>query len=89
MFNTLRTAFRRKLLAFIAAPLLMGTVSAAAPAPNAHAAAADQVTFMETYYSSAAQTQVVGYGYWYCDGDFILTGYQTPYAQYKFIAYCP
>ena len=84
------TTLRRKLLAIVAAPMLMAAFSAAAPAPRVHASAADQITSKETYYSSASYSQVVGYGYWYCDGDFIMvSGYQTSYAKHKFIAPCP
>jgi hypothetical protein len=86
MSNTLRTAFRRKLLAFASTPLLLGSVAATA-IPTA---AADQVYYKETFYSTAAQTTVVGIGYGYCDGDYIMaSGYQTQYVKYKFIAPCP
>lgn len=80
MINTLRS----KLMALVAAPMLLGSATAAAPVT------ADQVTYKETFYSSGSYSQVVGYGYWYCDGDYILvSGYETGYSKIKFIAACP
>jgi hypothetical protein len=85
MSDTLRKAFRRKLLAFAAPPMLLGSVAA-----TALPTAADQIFYKETFYSTAAQTTVVGIGYGYCDGDYIMySGYQTQYVKYKFIAPCP
>lgn len=84
MSNTLRTVLRRKLVALVAAPMLLVSTTAAAPV------AADQITYKETFYSTAAQTTIVGVGYGYCDGDYIMSsGYQTQYVKYKFIAPCP
>lgn len=86
MFNTLRTTLNRKLIAIAAAPMLLGSVAAAA-FPTAEA---DQIFYKETFYSTAAQTTIVGVGYGYCDGDYIMhSGYQTAYVKYKFIAPCP
>ena len=62
MPNTLRTV-RRKLLAVLAAPLLLGSVIAAAPSPAAAPAASTanpQVVYKETFYSDATYTQAVG-----------------------------
>lgn len=80
------TTLRSKILAVAATPMLLGSLAAAAlPAP-----AADQITYKETFYSSAAQTTIVGVGHGYCDGDYIMSsGYQTQYVKYKFIAPCP
>lgn len=75
------TTLRRKLLAIAVAPMLLASASAAATA--------DQVTGKYTFYSSASQTQVVGYALEYCDGDYIVTsGYETGYYRWKFIAPC-
>lgn len=86
MSATPRTTLDRKLLAIVAAPLLLGSLTAAAIPTEA----ADQITYKETFYSTAAQTTIVGVGDGYCDGDYIMSsGYQTPYVKYKFIAPCP
>jgi hypothetical protein len=85
MSSTLRSTLRRKVVALLAAPMLLATATAAAPV----GAAADQITYKETFYSSATYSTVVGYGFWYCDGDFIqVSGYQTEYSKIKFIAAC-
>lgn len=85
MPNMLR-AVRRRVLAVLAAPLLLGTATAAAPASPS----ADQITAKETYYSSGSYTTIVGSAYRYCDGDLIMiSGYETEYVRYKFIAACP
>lgn len=90
MSNPLRTTLRRKVAALLAAPLLLGTVTAAATPRESTVAVADQVTYKETFYSDSTYSTVVGYGYWYCDGDFIMvSGYQTAYSTLKFIAACP
>lgn len=82
MSATLRPALRRKLLAIVAAPLLLAGTSAAATA--------DQVTGKYTFYSSASYSQVVGYAFEYCDNDYIVaSGYETAYSKWKFIAPCP
>lgn len=86
MSATSRTTLRRKLAAIAAAPMLFGSLAAA----PLSAPAADQITYKETFYSTAAQTTVVGVGWGYCDGDYIMaSGYQTQYVKYKFIAPCP
>lgn len=84
------TQLRRRFVTLLVAPLLLGALSAAAPAPAIHAVAADQLYYKETFYSNATYSQVVGVGYGYCDGDYIMySGYQTAYSKYKFIAPCP
>lgn len=88
MSNTLR----RRLAAAIVAPMLLATVSAAAPLPvaNVHAEAADRVAYKDTYYSNASHTTIVGVGYGYCDGDYIMSsGYQTSYYTTKYYPPCP
>lgn len=83
MPNTLR-AIRLKVLAVVAAPLLLGSTTAAAPpalaAPRAEAADS-QVVFKATYYADASYSQAVGEGYGDCDGNIVYMewGYQTSY----------
>lgn len=92
MRNTLRTSLRRKLVAALAAPVLLCSVSAASPAPDAEirASAADQVAYKDTYYSNSSYSTVVGIGYGYCDGDYIMSsGYQTSYFTTKYYPPCP
>lgn len=83
---------RRTLLAVLAAPILLASVTAAAPLATArvHAAAADRVAYKDTFYSSSSHTTVVGTAYGYCDGDYIVaTGYETPYFTTKYYPPCP
>jgi hypothetical protein len=88
MSNTLRTGIRRKLVAVLVAPLLLGTVSAAAPA--ASAAEADLLYYTEKFYSDASKTVQVGAGNGYCDGDYIMkSGYQTAYSTITYRTQCP
>jgi hypothetical protein len=87
MSNTLRSLFRRKLLALVAVPMLVAA-AAAAPAPSE--GAADVIAYKHTFYSNATYTQVVGYAFGYCDGDYIVwSGYETDYYRYKFMGQCP
>jgi hypothetical protein len=86
MSTRLRPALRRKLLALLAAPLLAGAVSAAAPlrAADVRAEVSD-VAYQQTFYSDGSRTQVVGVGYGYCDGSFSMDwGYQTSYWTRRF-----
>lgn len=92
MLDALRTSLRRKLLAALAAPLLLASVSAAAPnvTAEAHAAAADRVAYKDTFYSNSSYTTIVGTAYGYCDGDYIqATGYATAYFTTKYFPPCP
>ncbi|HST59030.1 MAG TPA: hypothetical protein VLK84_10085 [Longimicrobium sp.] len=85
MQNTLRTTFRRKLIAVAAAPLLLGSVSAAAPLNSA-----DLQWYSEGFFSNATFTTKVGHGIGYCDGDYIMTsGYQTSYSRIRYLTECP
>lgn len=84
MYDTLRPALRRKLLAIVAAPLLLGSVSAAAPAK------ADLQWYSEGFFTSPSFTTKVGHGIGYCDGDYIMTsGYQTAYSRVRYLTECP
>lgn len=81
MTNTLR----RRIVAVLATPLLLGSVTAAAPSPAAAPAASTanpQVVYKETFYSDATYTQAVGEGYGDCDGNLVYMdwGYQTRYS---------
>ena len=88
MFNPLRIALRGKLLALIAAPMLLASATAAAPAPTE--GAADIIAYKHTFYSDATYSQVVGYAFGYCDGDYIVwSGYETDYYRYRFMGQCP
>lgn len=73
----------RKLLALMAAPLLAGSVSAAAPLPlstlPAEVEAHGDLDHKQTFYFDAAKTQYAGTAYYYCDGDYVLRGYETAY----------
>lgn len=76
MTNALRTA-RRKVMAVLAAPMLLGTVSAAAPLG---AAPVDgQLDHKQTFYTDPAKTVYAGTAYYYCDGHYVLKGYETEY----------
>lgn len=84
MSNTLLTSLRRKLLALVAAPLLLAAATAAAPST------ADTIAYKHTFYSDATYTQQVGYAFGYCDGDYIVwSGYETDYYRYRFMGQCP
>ena len=79
---------RRKLLAFVAAPLLLGSVSAAAPLQRT--ADADLLYYNEKFYSDASHTVQVGAANGFCDGDYIWRwGYSTPYSQIVYRNNCP
>lgn len=81
MPNTLR----RKLLAVFAAPLLLGTASAAAPAREA-----DLQWYTEGFFTNASFTTKVGSGIGYCDGDYVMvSGYQTAYSRIRYLTECP
>jgi|GEM_PF-4803141 len=86
MSHTLRPAFRRKLLALLAAPLLAGSASAAAALPAADVLVeVSDVAYQQTFYSDGSRTVVVGVGYGYCDGSFAMDwGYQTAYWTRRF-----
>lgn len=77
-------SLRNKLLAIAAAPLLLGSLSAAAPSD------ADLQWYSEGFFSNATFTTKVGHGIGYCDGDYIMTsGYQTPYSRIRYLTECP
>ncbi|HEX5869850.1 MAG TPA: hypothetical protein VFY65_05535 [Longimicrobium sp.] len=84
----LRNPLRHKLLAAMSAPLLLGSLSAAAPIPRA--ADADVLYYNEKFYSNATYTVQVGAANAYCDGDYIMkSGYATAYSQIVYRNQCP
>lgn len=84
MYNALRTAFRRKVAAVLVAPLLLGSLSAAAPAP------ADLQWYTEGFFTNATFSTKVGSGIGYCDGDYVMvSGYQTAYSRIRYLTECP
>lgn len=85
MLSTLSTTLRRRVVAVFAAPLLLGSMSAAAPARGADAHG--QLDHKQTFYSDATKTVQVGYTVYYCDGDYFSSGYETAY--YTFYNYMP
>lgn len=87
--NTLRTAFRRKLLAIVATPLLLlGSASAATPLEPA--VDADVLHYSEQFFSDATYTAKVGAGSGYCDGDYVWRwGYSTAHSQIVYRNDCP
>jgi len=88
MSNAFRTTLCRKAAAFLAAPMLLGSVSAAAPLPRA--ADADILYYTEQFYSDASHTVKVGAGNGYCDGDYIMkSGYATAYSTVVYRNQCP
>jgi hypothetical protein len=79
---------RRTLLAAVAAPLLLGSLSAAAPLPAA--AEADVLYYAEQFFSDATYTVKVGAANGFCDGDYIWHwGYSTPYSRIVYRNNCP
>jgi len=79
---------RRRILAAVAAPLLLGSVSAAAPLSRA--ADADILYYNDKYYSDATLTVQVGAGNGFCDGDYIWHwGYPTAYSKIVYRNNCP
>jgi hypothetical protein len=83
-----RPSRRRRILAAAIAPLLLSTLSAAAPA--ATAADADVLYYTEKFYSNATYTVQVGAANGYCDGDYIMkSGYATAYSQIIYRNQCP
>jgi hypothetical protein len=91
MLSRIRTLSRRKIVASLVAPLLLGSVPAGpVGAAEVDAAVADRVYYKDTFYSNATYSVVVGWAYGYCDGDYIVhSGYPTSYVRTKFIAPCP
>lgn len=88
MNNTLRATVRRRALSLLALPLLLGSVSAAAPLPRA--ADADLLYYTEKFYSNSSYTVQVGSANGYCDGDYIMkSGYATAYSQIIYRTQCP
>jgi hypothetical protein len=88
MFNTLRATVRRRALAVLALPLLLGSVSAAAPLPRA--ADADLLYYTEKFYSNATYTVQVGAANGYCDGDYIWHwGTSGAYSKIVYRTQCP
>lgn len=85
MLNIKKTALRLTLVVPLATTLLLGSMYAAAPARAD--AVHGQVDHRQTFYSDAAKTNQVGVAYYYCDGDYTLTGYVTSY--YKIVYYTP
>ncbi len=85
MSNALRTV-RRKLLAIFAPSVLLGSVSAAGPAP----AAEDLAWYTENFYSDASYSTYVGKAVGYCDGGYeIIDGYATAYSKIRYHTECP
>jgi hypothetical protein len=85
MFHASKATLRRKLIVVLATPLLLGSVSAAAPISSA-----DLQWYSEGFFSNATFTTKVGHGIGYCDGDYIMTsGYQTPYSRVRYLTECP
>lgn len=88
MSATLRTMLGRKLLAIAAAPVLLGSASAAAPLHSA--ADADILYYNEKFYSNATYTVQVGAANGYCDGDYIWNwGTSGPYSKIVYRNQCP
>lgn len=88
MSNTLRTALRRKAAAVLIAPLLLGSVSAAAPLPPADDA--DVLYYNEKFYSDATYSVQVGAANGYCDGDYIWHwGSASAYSKIVYRNQCP
>lgn len=88
MSNPLRATLGRKAAAILAAPLLLGSVSAAAPLPRA--VDADVLYYTEAFYSNATYTVKVGAANGYCDGDYIMkSGYATAYSIVTYRNNCP
>jgi hypothetical protein len=88
MINTLHATVRRRVLSVLASPLLLGSVSAAAPLSRA--ADADLLYYTEKFYSNATYTVQVGAANGYCDGDYIMkSGYATAYSQIIYRTQCP
>lgn len=88
MSATLRTTLGRKFLAIAAAPLLLGSASAAAPLKGA--ADADVLYYNEKFYSNATYTVQVGAANGFCDGDYIWHwGTPGPYSKIVYRNQCP
>jgi hypothetical protein len=84
MSTTSRPSFRRKVLSVLALPLLLGSVSAAAPT------SADLQWYSEGFFSNATFTTKVGSGIGYCDGDYVMVwGYPTAYSRVRYLTECP
>ena len=85
---TLSRFSRRRILTAVIAPLLLGSVSDAAPLSRA--ADADILYYTEKFYSNATYTVQVGAANGYCDGDYIMkSGYATAYSQIVYRNNCP
>ena len=89
MSSLLRHTVFRRVVAALAAPLLLGSVSAAEPSGNRlhGSATVTNVDFRQTFYSDPAKTVQVGVHYYYCDGTHTEQGYITEY--YKIVYYMP
>lgn len=81
---------RRKLIALLAVPLLLGSGAAAAPRPERPRAEALLVWYTERFYSDATYSVLVGRAYATCDGDYVITeGYATSYSIITYKTTCP
>lgn len=88
MSATLLTLLRRRLVTVLAPALLLGSVSAAAPLPDA--GAADILYYNHQFYSDATYSVKVGAANGYCDGDYIWHwGYATAYDKIVYRSQCP
>jgi hypothetical protein len=88
MSSSFRTALGRKAAALLAAPVLLGSVSAAAPLPRV--VDADVLYYTEQFYSDASYSVKVGAANGYCDGDYIMkSGYATAYSILVYRNQCP
>jgi hypothetical protein len=85
MSTTRRNTLRRTLLAAVATPLLLSSLSAATLARSSDAHG--QLDHKQTFYSDVSKTVQVGYTVYYCDGDYFTSGYETAY--YTFYNYMP
>lgn len=75
----MRTTLRRRLVTLLAAPLLLGSVSAAAPLSRTEAVETDRPAWRDNYYSDDTYTVQVGVGYGYCNGEYTQYGEPTDY----------
>ena len=82
----LRIALRRRVVAILAVPLLVGSVSAATPLERADASV---LSYSEQFFSDATYSVKVGAANGYCDGDYIWHwGYATAYSQIVYRSSC-
>lgn len=80
----------RTLAAVVAASFVTASLLAAAPPAEPVAKEADILHYVQTFYSTHQHLVVVGKGYSYCDGDYIMvSGYQTGYWTIRNVNPCP